>query len=134
MDSRTESSTRKPNRTDGEWMTEYVVLQHVHDPRTSKHYEKHSTCCGAFRHEVDAVGYVKRLTDQDKSQSPIVDLTSQVSPPKSYKHIGKFLKDKESLDLILSGGKCIGIGYHYKDESTGRERMLWIQESRGIVY
>lgn len=118
------------------WITEYAVLLYTHDPRSRQ--RKHSHYCGSFMDEANAVAYLKRLTKEDpelaRPGSRVVDMTSELNPQKTYGSVEQFLEDKESLDVIYSGGQYVGIGYHYKEESTGRERMLWIQESRGIAY
>ncbi|KAK4497467.1 hypothetical protein PRZ48_011918 [Zasmidium cellare] len=138
MESRKPSSDSKPARSYGVVVTEYVVLQHIHDPDTQPGIQKHSQYCAAFRNEVDAVDYIKRLVSQDvdhvRSPSPITDLTSEIEPPRSYRTIDDFLEGKEALDTIYSGGKYIGLGYHYREGTVGWERMIWIQESRGIAY
>lgn len=137
MEDQGASSSQTAPRSSGKWTTEYVVLLHIHDP-AQEEQQKHSKYCGAFREEIHAVNHVKRLVAQDprlaRSHIEFVDLTSQLTPQKPYKNITRFLADKEALDLIYSGGQYIGLGYHYREEKNGKERMFWIQESRAIAY
>ncbi|KAF2169604.1 hypothetical protein M409DRAFT_52131 [Zasmidium cellare ATCC 36951] len=108
MDSKTSSSAKQPRRNPGVRVTECAVLLHTHDPNTQDALQKHSDYCGAYRDEVDAVNYLKRLITQDpclaKPHGQIIDLTSELKPRKSYASINDFLEDKESLDAIFSGG------------------------------